>query len=109
MSDPAAALASKLSELWKVSRPVILDRMAALHAAHASLSANLADAQARREGREVAHKLAGVLGTFGLGEGSVIASSIESVLMADTPLTAADLSALGTQIAELDSVIASKA
>lgn len=109
MSDPAAALASKLSDLWKLSRPVILERMAALRAAHAALSANPADAQARREGREVAHKLAGVLGTFGLPHGSVIASSMEEVLMADTPLTSADVSALGAQIAELDAVIASKA
>jgi len=108
MSDPAAAIASKLSELWKVSRPVILDRMAALRAAHAALSANLADAQARREGREVAHKLAGVLGTFGLAQGSVIASSIENLLMADAPLTREDVSSLGARIAELDAVIASK-
>ena len=108
MSDPAAALAFKLSELWIVSRPVILERMAALRATYASLSANLADAQARREGREVAHKLAGVLGTFGLPQGSIIASSIEGVLMAETPLTPADVSALATRITELDAVIASK-
>lgn len=109
MSDPGAALASKLSELWKVSRPAILERMSTLRAAHASLAANIADAQARREGREVAHKLAGVLGTFGLAQGSIIASSIEGSLMADTPLTPADISVLATQIAELDAVIASKA
>lgn len=108
MSDPAAALASKLSELWKVSRPVILDRIVALRASHASLQADIADAQARREGREVAHKLAGVLGTFGLPQGSAIASSIESLLMTDTPLTPDDVSALGAQIAELDALIAAK-
>ena len=108
MSDPAAALASKLSELWIISRPTILERMAALRTAHASLSANLADAQARREGREVAHKLAGVLGTFGLPQGSIIASSIEGVLMAETPLSPADVSVLATRIDELDAVIASK-
>lgn len=109
MSDPAAALATKLNELWTISRPAILERMTTLRAAHASLSVNLADSEARRQGREVAHKLAGVLGTFGLPQGSLIASSIESQLMSDTPLTPADLSALDAHIAELDAVIASKA
>ena len=108
MSDPAAALASRISELWTVSRPAILERISALRAAHAALSTNPTDAEARRQGRELAHKLAGVLGTFGLPQGSVIASSIEGVLMTDTPLTQEDVSALGAQIAELDAVIASK-
>lgn len=108
MRDPAATLAGKLNELWKASRPAILERMAALRAAHASLLANAADAPARREGREVAHKLAGVLGTFGLPQGSTIASSIESLLMSETPLTPADISTLGMQIDALEAVIASK-
>lgn len=109
MSDPAAALASKISELWIVSRPAILERLSALRATHASLSANPADAEARRQGRELAHKLAGVLGTFGLPQGSVIASSIEGVLMTESPLTPQDISTLGTRIGELEAVIASKA
>lgn len=109
MSDPAASLASKISELWTVSRPAILERLSALRAAYAALSANPADAEARRQGRELAHKLAGVLGTFGLPQGSVIASSIESVLMTDAPLTPQDVATLGTRIAELEAVIASKA
>lgn len=108
MSDPAAALATKLNELWTISRPAILERMTTLRAAHASLSVNLADSEARRQGREVAHKLAGVLGTFGLPQGSAIASSIESLLMTETPLTRDDVSALGAQIAELDALIAAK-
>jgi HPt (histidine-containing phosphotransfer) domain-containing protein len=108
MSDAAAQLASKLNELWRASRPLILERMAVLHATHAALAANLADTAARREGREAAHKLAGVLGTFGLPRGSELASAIESMLLGDPPLTANDLSTLRTQIAELDALIAAK-
>ena len=108
MTDAAAQLAAKLNELWRASRPLILERMAVLHGTQTALAANLADTAARREGREAAHKLAGVLGTFGLPRGSELASALEKILMADTPLTAADLTTLTTHIAELESVIASK-
>ncbi|HKO10912.1 MAG TPA: Hpt domain-containing protein [Acidobacteriaceae bacterium] len=108
MTDAAAQLAAKLNELWRASRPLILERMAVLHATQTALAANLADTAARREAREAAHKLAGVLGTFGLPRGSELASALEKILMADTPLTADDLTTLTTHIAELESVIASK-
>lgn len=108
MTDAAAQLASKLNELWRASRPVILERIAVLHATHAALAADLADTEARREGREAAHKLAGVLGTFGIPRGSQIASAIEAVLLRESPLNADDLSALAAQIAELDALIAAK-
>ena len=108
MSDAAAQLAAKLNEIWRASRPLILERMAVLHATHSALAADPHNAGARREGREAAHKLAGVLGTFGLPRGSEIASALEEILKADTPLTAGDLTTLTTHIAELDSLIAAK-
>ena len=108
MTDASALLASKLNELWRTSRPVILERMATLHATQAALAANTADTAARSEGREAAHKLAGVLGTFGLPRGSQIASAIESLLMTEAPLTADNLTTLAANIAELDSLIAAK-
>ena len=108
MSDAAAQFAAKLNEIWRASRPLILERMAVLHATHSALAADLHNDDARREGREAAHKLAGVLGTFGLPRGSELASALETILMADTPLTAADLTTLTTHIAELDTLIASK-
>jgi HPt (histidine-containing phosphotransfer) domain-containing protein len=108
MSDAAAQLASKLNELWRASRPLILERMAVLHVTEVALTADRANADARREGREAAHKLAGVLGTFGLPRGSQIASAIETVLQGEAPLTTDDLSSLQAQIAELDAMIAAK-
>lgn len=107
MSD-TAQLAAKLNEIWRASRPIILERMAVLHATQAALAADLHNGDARREGREAAHKLAGVLGTFGLPRGSELASALEEILKADMPLTADDLTTLATHIAELESVIASK-
>lgn len=105
--DAAARIAARLTELWRTSRPTILERMSVLHFVSDSLAHDPTDTAARSSGREAAHKLSGVLGVFGLPQGSEIASSIEFLLQSDQPLTAADLSTLRERIAALDAVIAS--
>lgn len=104
----AARIAARLTELWRTSRPIILERITLLHSACDALAQNPADAAARTSGLEAAHKLSGVLGVFGLPQGSELASSIEFQLKSDQPLTAADLSTLRSRIAALDAVIASR-
>jgi HPt (histidine-containing phosphotransfer) domain-containing protein len=106
--DPAAKIAARLTELWRTSRPTVLERMAILHAACDSLTANRGDSQARTQAIDAAHKLSGVLGVFGLPRGSQIASSIETLLAGDEYLTTANLFALHGRVAELDAVIASR-
>jgi HPt (histidine-containing phosphotransfer) domain-containing protein len=109
MNEAAAEkIASRLAELWQTSRPTILERMAVLRAAWEALSANLFDHEARDRGREAAHKLSGVLGIFGLPQGSEIASAIEEQLKSPAPLLPGDLAGLHDRIVELDAVIASK-
>lgn len=115
MSDPAsssaavaAAVAARLAQLWEKSRPVILERMDVLRASHAALTAARGDAEARGRGREAAHKLSGVLGTFGLPQGSEAAHLIEVCLMSRDPLTEAALAEVARHIDELDTAIASK-
>ncbi|HZZ39667.1 MAG TPA: Hpt domain-containing protein [Acidobacteriaceae bacterium] len=109
MNEAAAEkIASRLAELWQSSRPTILERMDTLHATANALSANALDQEARDRGREAAHKLSGVLGIFGLPEGSEIASALEEQLQSPTPLLLDDLVRLQGQIADLDAVIASK-
>lgn len=108
MSDAAAIIAARLAELWRTSRPSILERVAALHAAHDALFRNPEDAEARSQGREAAHKLSGVLGVFGLPQGSELAFTMESLLMSGNPLTPEDVIWLGEQIEALDAVIALK-
>jgi HPt (histidine-containing phosphotransfer) domain-containing protein len=107
-SDAATRIAARLTELWRTSRPTILERMSVLHFASDSLAHNPADSAARSSGREAAHKLSGVLGVFGLPQGSEVASSIEFLLQSDQPLTPADLTDLRDRIATLDAVIASR-
>lgn len=108
MNEAAEKIATRLSELWLKSRPIILERTAKLHSVCETLSRNPSDTQARESGREAAHKLSGVLGVFGLPNGSEIASKIELSLKSDEPLTKEDLSQLSTQIEDLDRLIASK-
>jgi len=108
MSDAAAKIAARLAELWQTSRPTILERMDVLRRASASLNRNPADAEVRGAGREAAHKLSGILGVFGLPEGSTIAAAIEEILQSPDALTAADLETLQKQVTALEAVIASK-
>jgi HPt (histidine-containing phosphotransfer) domain-containing protein len=109
MNEAAAEkIASRLAELWQTSRPTILERMVALHAASEALAANPFDQDARERGREAAHKLSGVLGIFGLPQGSEMASALEEQLKSPSPLVPDDLVSLRASIADLDAVIASK-
>lgn len=108
MSDPAAILATRLAELWRTSRPLIDERIAALRDCHDALVRNFDDVDARTRGREAAHKLSGVLGTFGLPRGSEIAGAIEGKLMDRDPLGPDDLDRLAGQISALDAAVAAK-
>ena len=108
MNDAAAVIADRLTELWRRSRPTILERMALLHAACVSLEHDSGDGAARDSGREAAHKLSGVLGVFGLPRGSEIAASIELLLEPGESLRPDDLSVLRNRIASLEAVIASR-
>lgn len=108
MSDPAAKIADRLEAIWRSSRPTILERVQILQSAHRSLTANPEDTAARESGREAAHKLAGILGVFGLPRGSEVASEIEAYLKSADALTPETLATLGSLIGELDQVVASK-
>ncbi len=107
--DAAARIAARLTELWRTSKPQILERLTLLRSASASLTEDSANTEARTSGLEAAHKLSGVLGVFGLPQGSEIASSIEFLLKSAEPMTREDLSILRRRIADLDAAIASKA
>jgi HPt (histidine-containing phosphotransfer) domain-containing protein len=107
-SDPQAAIAARLAQLWCSSRPIIFERLAVLKTAHAALVTNADDGAARSEAREAAHKLSGVLGIFGLPQGSELAHNLEERLKSAEPLSAANLIAMAGEIESLDSLIAAK-
>jgi HPt (histidine-containing phosphotransfer) domain-containing protein len=108
VSDAQAIIASRLAQLWRTSRPTILERVAVLKSAQAALVANTADGAARSQAREAAHKLSGVLGVFGLPQGSELAHNLEEILKSADPLTAADLISMAGEIESLEAMIAAK-
>jgi HPt (histidine-containing phosphotransfer) domain-containing protein len=108
MSDLPSQLAAKIEALWNSSKATVLERLSVLCASQQRLAAKPDDAEARRSGRDAAHKLAGVLGVFGLPPGSELASQIEALLDGDKPLTRENLRMLGELVESLDRAIASK-
>jgi len=106
--DPAAIIAARLAQIWRASRPTILERLAVLRSAQTALVADASDAEARGNAREAAHKLSGVLGVFGLPQGSELAHNLEERLKTSDPLTASDLIAMAGEIESLESLIAAK-
>jgi len=108
MSDPASIVAARLAELWRTSRPTVIERVATLVDAQAALAADSSNADARSRGREAAHKLSGILGVFGLPRGSELAAEIEALFKTEAALSPDQLSSLAGRIAELNAVIAAK-
>jgi HPt (histidine-containing phosphotransfer) domain-containing protein len=75
-----AAIHSKLAALWKASKPALLERLATLESSCSEWLDHPENEDARQTAHDAAHKLAGVLGTFGLARGSEIASEIERIV-----------------------------
>jgi HPt (histidine-containing phosphotransfer) domain-containing protein len=97
-----------LATLWSRSRETISERLDVLRTAHRVLRTTPADKNARRAGADAAHKLAGILGTFGLPEGTNLARHIEVMLDSDTPVRSFDLDTLQRAIDQLQQMIDAK-
>jgi HPt (histidine-containing phosphotransfer) domain-containing protein len=82
-SEAQKKLHDLLASLWEQRRSVVLDRLLFLQQTVAALeSSPEADpgGQKRKAGADVAHKLAGILGTFGLPRGTDLAREAELLL-----------------------------
>jgi HPt (histidine-containing phosphotransfer) domain-containing protein len=104
MSDVEDTFAATLARIYEQSRPGLLGRVDVIDRAVAAAGAGAADAEATEAGRGEAHKLAGLLGTFGRGEGTELARVLETRLAAgpspdEAPELAALAAALRTEVA----------
>jgi HPt (histidine-containing phosphotransfer) domain-containing protein len=97
-----------LATLWARSRETIGDRLDVLRSTHRALSANGNDKRARRAGADAAHKLAGILGTFGLPDGTNLARKAEVMLGSTSPVRSLDLEFLQRTIDQLHQMIEAK-
>jgi HPt (histidine-containing phosphotransfer) domain-containing protein len=70
-------MSEALARLWARFLPEILERVRVLESAGAALGMGTLGADERTAAAAAAHKLAGVLGTFGLAEGTALAREAE--------------------------------
>jgi HPt (histidine-containing phosphotransfer) domain-containing protein len=75
-------LAEALNRLWQQFLPQMFDRVAFLEAAVTPLGEGTLTEAQREEANAAAHKLAGILGSFGLPEGTVLAREAEALCTA---------------------------
>jgi HPt (histidine-containing phosphotransfer) domain-containing protein len=73
------ALQEALDRLWAQFLPEMQQRVAILETATAAFAAGRLSAAQQAAAHAAAHKLAGVLGTFGLTRGTVLARELEMV------------------------------
>ncbi len=93
-----ATIAEAMNRLWAQYLPQIEERVATLEsAADASAEGALTAAQCE-QAVAAAHKLAGVLGTFGLPEGTELAREVET-LYAGGPAALSDAGDRAKQVA----------
>jgi HPt (histidine-containing phosphotransfer) domain-containing protein len=76
-SSQQTAINQTLDELWIKFRPQLEERVGILETAAAAVSANQLSLAGQQEANATAHKLAGVLGIFGLNQGTILARELE--------------------------------
>ena len=109
MSTPAEpSIAAAMEALWKKFLPQMEERVTALEAANQALAAELLSPDQRSEASAAAHKLAGVLGTFGLAEGTNLAREAEGIYAGPTEIGPERLGRLGAIASQLRNVITSR-
>lgn len=104
MTEPSqqASLNEALGRLWKRFLPEIEERVAVLESAGAALAEDRLSHEQREAAHGAAHKLAGVLGTFGLTKGTVLAREAELLFSGETdPEAAAQLGEIARSLKEL--------
>ncbi len=95
------ALAAALDQMWTRFLPQMEERVAILEAAEAALAAGTLSITQRAEANAAAHKLAGVLGTFGLTKGTILAREAEIIYSGEPetdPAAAARLTEITAQL-----------
>ena len=82
-SPEQAALNQAMAALWVKYLPQMQERIAKIDLANQALAESKLTEDLRAEANAAAHKLAGVLGTFGLTKGTVLAREAEVIYGGD--------------------------
>jgi len=95
------ALTEAVGRLWTRFLPQMQERVAILETAAAAIAAGNLSIEKCKAAHDAAHKLAGVLGTFGLTKGTVLARELEMMYSRDggpDPALAARLSKIAAEL-----------
>jgi HPt (histidine-containing phosphotransfer) domain-containing protein len=92
-----------LTEIWQRSGPLLEERLTAIELAVDELSGKCVGPALAETGRDQAHMLAGVLGTFGLDRGTALARDLEEHL--GRPRAGEEAGRLADVTAELRAVV----
>ena len=76
-------LEAAIAAVWQKSLPLLRHRVDVLHRAVAAMQSGQLDSELRAEAAQEAHRLAGLLGTFGYPEGTDAARLLELALDPD--------------------------
>ena len=101
-------MAEALNRLWKQYLPAMGERVAVLEDAACALGARKLTDDKRAAANSAAHKLAGVLGTFGLTQGTVLARRAEALCSDDPGAHPGHAEQLARIAAELKAMIAER-
>ena len=96
-------LTQRILKLWERYRQLCMERLSVIEEARTAASSTALNDEARGKAESAAHKLAGVLGSIGLPEGSKIASEIEALLPPGGTLAPGQLLRLSELVANLRS------
>jgi HPt (histidine-containing phosphotransfer) domain-containing protein len=102
------SMTEALDQLWVKFRPQLDERVDLLEAASEALREGKLSTHQRESANSAAHKLAGVLGTFGLTKGTILAREAE-IIYSGEPEIDPDVASHLTEIAEqLRTIIAGR-
>jgi HPt (histidine-containing phosphotransfer) domain-containing protein len=100
-----ADLNEAIDGLWVKFLPQIQERVATLESSQVALAAGTLSNDKRAEANAVAHKLAGVLGTFGLTKGTILAREAEIIYSGEPETDPAAAGRLAEISSELRNIV----
>jgi HPt (histidine-containing phosphotransfer) domain-containing protein len=106
-NDAQRKLHDLLESMWELRKGTVVDRLNVLEAAVKNLHQSKTLAS-REQGIDAAHKLAGILGTFGLPQGTEMAREIEVAMGVDGQLDARAIAHLQQVVGQLAQLIAQR-
>ena len=107
-TDAQTALSEVLDRMWTRFLPQMQERVDILDTAAQAFAAGPFSVDRQQEAQSAAHKLAGVLGTFGLTRGTVLARELEIVYSRQNDPDPELAARLASTAAEIRTIIAAR-